>query len=139
MPEGAVLHPMATILAAVLAWLERQGARGRRVAGRDLIAALAVGVDVSTMLAIVTNAPIRFFRPATAGGFGAAAAIARLAGLDETGVKDTPGAQYAQTGGTLQPHVEGSAMLGLQVGFNARAAIMAADLAGAGFRGPRAP
>ena len=134
--EGAVLHPMATILAAVLAWVERAAARGQSVAGRDLIAALAVGVDVSTMLGIVTNAPIRFFRPATAGGFGAAAAIARLAGLDQTGVKDALGAQYAQTSGTLQPHVEGSAMLGMQVGFNARAAIMAADLAGAGFRGP---
>lgn len=134
--EGAVLHPMATILAAVLAWAERGAAQGQRVTGRDLIAALAVGVDVSTMLGIVTNAPIRFFRPATAGGFGAVAAIARLAGFDETGVKNALGAQYAQTSGTLQPHVEGSPMLGLQVGFNARAAIMAADLAGAGFRGP---
>jgi 2-methylcitrate dehydratase PrpD len=134
--EGAVLHPMATILAAVLAWAERESARGRPVAGADLMAALAVGVDVSTMLGIVTDAPIRFFRPATAGGFGAAAAIARLAGFDETRVMDTLGAQYAQASGTLQPHVEGSPMLGLQVGFNAAAAIRSADLAGAGFRGP---
>lgn len=134
--EGAVLHPMATILSAVMAWAEREAARGRRIAGRDLIAAMAVGVDVSTMLGIVTEAPIRFFRPATAGGFGAAAAIARLAGMDARGVLDTLGAQYSQASGTLQPHVEGSPMLGMQVGFNARAAIMSADLAAAGFRGP---
>jgi 2-methylcitrate dehydratase PrpD len=134
--EGAVLHPMATILSAVLAWAEREGARGRRIAGRDLIAALAVGVDVSTMLGLATRAPIRFFRPATAGGFGAAAAIARLAGMDVRGVLDTLGAQYAQCSGTLQPHAEGSPMLGMQVGFNARAAIVSADLAAAGFRGP---
>jgi aconitate decarboxylase len=134
--ERAVLHPMATILSAVLAWTEREAARGRHIHGRDLIAALAAGVDVSTMLGIVTDAPIQFFRPATAGGFGAAAAIARLAGMSVQGVLDTLGAQYAQTSGTLQPHAEGSPMLGLQVGFNAGAAIRSADLAEAGFRGP---
>lgn len=134
--EGAVLHPMATILSAVLAWAERESAKGRPVAGRDLITALAVGVDVSTMLGIVTEAPIRFFRPATAGGFGAVAAIAHLAGFDDRQVMDALGAQYAQCSGTLQPHAEGSPMLGMQVGFNARAAIMSADLAQAGFRGP---
>lgn len=134
--EGAVLHPMATILSATFAWLEREAARGRRIAGRDLIAALAVGVDTSTLLGLATRAPIRFFRPATAGGFGAAATIARLAGMDRRGTLDALGAQYAQASGTLQPHAEGSPMLGLQVGFNARAAIVSADLAAAGFRGP---
>ena len=134
--EGAVLHPMATILSAALAWAERESARGRPVPGADLIPALAVGVDVSTMLGLVTEAPIRFFRPALAGGFGAAAAIARLARFDERQVKDALGAQYAQASGTLQPHVEGSPMLGMQVGFNAAAAIRSVDLAAAGFRGP---
>jgi 2-methylcitrate dehydratase PrpD len=134
--EGAVLHPMATILSATFAWLEREAARGRRVGGRDFIAALAAGVDASTLLGLATKAPIRFFRPATAGGFGAAATIARLAGMDARRTMDALGAQYAQTSGTLQPHAEGSPMLGLQVGFNARAAIVATDLAAAGFRGP---
>lgn len=134
--EGAVLHPMATILAAVFAWAERAALQGRRIDGRALAASVAVGVDVATMLGIVTEAPLRFFRPATAGGFGAVAAIGRLAGFDARQLMDAFGTQYAQTSGTLQPHVEGSPMLGLQVGFNARAAIIAADLAAAGFRGP---
>ncbi len=134
--EGAVLHPMATILAAVLAFAEREAAAGRPVAGRDLIAAVAAGVDAACLLGLAATGPIRFFRPATAGGMGAAAALARLAGLDAEGVLDTLGAQYAQTSGTLQPHAEGSPMLGLQVGFNARAALCALDLARAGFRGP---
>lgn len=134
--EGAVLHPMATILGAVMAWAERQTTRGQKVPGSELIAALAVGVDVSTMLGVVTEAELRFFRPATAGGFGAVAAIGRLAGFDEGQMKDAFGAQYSQTSGTLQAHVEGSPMLGMQVGLNARAAIVSADLAAAGFRGP---
>jgi aconitate decarboxylase len=134
--EGAVLHPMATILGAVLAWSERQATRGETVKGHDLIAALAVGIDVSTMLGIVTNSELRFFRPATAGGFGAVAAIGKLAGFDQGRMKDAFGAQYSQTSGTLQAHVEGSPMLGMQVGLNARSAIVSADLAVAGFRGP---
>lgn len=134
--EGAVLHPMATILSAVFAWAERAKARGKKVSGEALITALALGVDVSTMLGVVTNAPLRFFRPATAGGFGATAAIASLSGFGEYAIKDALGAQYSQTSGTLQPHVEGSPMLGMQVGFNARASIVATDLAAAGIRGP---
>ena len=134
--EGAVLHPMATILGAVMAWSERQSGRGAPVTGYDLIAALAVGIDVSTLLGIATDSELRFFRPATAGGFGAVAAIGRLANFDETLLKNAFGAQYSQTSGTLQPHVEGSPMLGMQVGFNARAAIVSCDLAAAGFHGP---
>ncbi len=134
--EGAVLHPMATILSAVMAWAEREATQDRPVAGADLIVALAVGVDISTMLGVVTNSPLQFFRPALAGGFGAVAAIGKLAGFDQRQMMDAFGAQYAQASGTLQPHVEGSPMLGLQVGFNARAAINSTDLAKAGFRGP---
>ena len=89
--EGAVLHPMATILGAVMAWSERQATRGQKVHGNDLIAALVVGVDVSTMLGIATDSELRFFRPATAGGFGAAAAIGRLEGFDSQQMKDAFG------------------------------------------------
>ena len=134
--EGAVLHPMATVLGAVMAWSERQTARGYKVNGSNLITALALGVDVSTMLGVVTDSELRFFRPATAGGFGAVAAIGRLSGFDVNQMKDAFGAQYSQTSGTLQPHVEGSPMLGMQVGLNARSAIVSADLAAAGVRGP---
>ena len=134
--EGAVLHPMATIMGALMAWIEREKSRGNVISGKALITALALGVDVSTMLGVVTESPLEFFRPATAGGFGAATAIAKLAGFDELTLKNALGAQYSQTSGTLQAHVEGSPMLGMQVGFNSRAAIVACDLAQAGFRGP---
>ncbi|MEM8741191.1 MAG: MmgE/PrpD family protein [Pseudomonadota bacterium] len=134
--EGAVVHPMATVLSALMAYAERRSAAGRPVSGRDFLLALCIGVDVATLLGVAATGPVRFFRPATAGGFGATSAIARLEGLDAAGVKDALGAVYAQTSGTLQPHVEGSPMLGLQIGFNARAALAAVDLARAGLRGP---
>ena len=131
--EGAVLHPMATALAAALAVAERQGG----ISGRDLLTAVAVGVDIATGLGIASRSAMRFFRPSTAGGFGATATAARLMRLDEETLISAFGIQYAQTSGTLQPHVEGSATLPLQVGMNARAAVQSVDLARAGIKGPQ--
>lgn len=131
--EGAVVHVMATLLPALLAVAERAGG----VSGRDLIAAVAAGVDVAAGLGLASTAEFRFFRPAVAGGFGAAAGCARLAGLDATGILGAFGLQYAQTSGTMQPHVEGNVALPMQIGFNARAAVGAVDLASAGLAGPR--
>jgi aconitate decarboxylase len=131
--EGAVLHPMATLLPAALGYAEREGG----ISGRDLITAVAVGVDVSTSLGVATSTGLRFFRPATSGGFGAAAGVAKLAGLDEDGVLAALGLQYAQASGTMQAHTEGSMTLPLQVGLNGRAGLMSADFATAGAIGPR--
>lgn len=134
--EGAVVHPMATVLSALMAYVERRSAQGRPVNGQDFLLALAIGVDIATLLGVASKGPVRFFRPATAGGFGATAAIARLEGLDAGGVKNALGVMYGQTSGTLQPHTEGSPVLGLQIGFNARGALSAVDLAAAGLVGP---
>ncbi len=134
--EGAVVHPMATVLSALMAHAERRSAAGRPVNGQDFLLAVVLGVDVAAFMGIAATGPMQFFRPATAGGLGATAAIARLEKLDEDGIKDALGAMYSQTCGTLQPHAEGSPLLGLQIGFNARGALSALDLALAGFRGP---
>lgn len=130
--EPAVLHPMATLLSAALAYADREGG----VSGRDLIAAVAAGVDVSVSLGIASSAPLRFFRPASSGGFGATAALARLGGLGEARVVAAFGLQYAQASGTMQPHVEGSMALPMQIGFNSRAALCSVDLAREGATGP---
>lgn len=135
--EGAVVHPMATLLSALFAWTERETAQGRPVDGRRFLAAMAVGVDVAALIGVATDSPVRFFRPATAGGFGAVAAISNLAGFDAATTRSALGHMYGQTSGTLQPHLEGSPLLGLQIGFNARGAICATDLAAAGMPGPR--
>ena len=76
--EGAVVHTFTVPVAAGLAWAEREGGVG----GRDFLTALALGVDVACHLGVASKSPLRFFRPATAGAFGAAATIGRLAGFD---------------------------------------------------------
>ena len=134
--EGAVVHPMATLLCALFAWSERASQRGQPIDGRRFLTAVSVGVDIAGLIGAATKSGLRFFRPATAGGFGAAAGLANIAGFDEARVKNALGLQFAQASGTMQAHVEGTAALGLQIGFNARAAMNAVDAAEAGLAGP---
>ncbi|MEY3671010.1 MAG: hypothetical protein RI904_667 [Pseudomonadota bacterium] len=76
---------------------------------------------------------LRFFRPATSGGFGAVAGLANLRGFDAQRTLAAFGHQLAQVSGTMQGHTEGSVVLPLQVGMNARAALQSCDLAQSGF------
>ncbi len=131
--EGAVVHAMATLCAALLADVERRGG----ATGADVITAIAAGVDVAATLGLAARGAMRFFRPATAGTFGAVAALGKLGGLDAATLTSAFGLAYGQISGTLQPHVEGSPLLALQIGFAARAAVTAVDLARAGVSGPR--
>ena len=131
--EDAVLHPMATIMGALLSEIDR----GKVYSGKDLITAVAVGVDASSVLGLSSRSPMRFFRPSTAGAFGATAAIAKLRGFGVDEIINAFGATYGQISGTLQPHLEGSPVLGMQIGFCARASIAACDLAKEGLNGPK--
>jgi 2-methylcitrate dehydratase PrpD len=130
--EGAVVHPMATVLAALLAEAERSGPYG----GGDFLAALIAGVDVAAGLGVAVTSPVRFFRPATAGIFGSVAGLARLKGLARPVALDALGYGLAFASGTMQAHVEGTPALPIQVANAARGAIMALDLATAGLPGP---
>jgi 2-methylcitrate dehydratase PrpD len=131
--EGAVVHPMATLLSAVLAASERDGG----VDGKRLVAAVAAGTDVACSIGAAARSAMRFFRPANAGAFGAVAALANLWHFDVEAALNAFGIVYGHVSGTLQPHLEGSMQLGVQMGFNARGALTAADLAASGFAGPR--
>jgi aconitate decarboxylase len=127
--EGAVVHAMASVLPAALAAAEQCGG----VDGRALITAVAVGTDIAAGLGLASRAGFRFFRPATAGGFGAVAAAGRVLGLDRPALEAAFAWQLAQASGTMQAHTEGSPILPVQVGFNARAALQSCELAGLGF------
>lgn len=131
--EAAVVHPMATVVAALLAEAER----GDPVSGADFLTALSVGVDIATGLGLAATTPLKFFRPATAGIFGCVAALVSLRQLDEHVALDAFGLALAFAGGTMQAHVEGLATLPVQIAAAARGAIEAVDLARAGVPGPR--
>jgi aconitate decarboxylase len=130
--ERAVVHPMAVILATLFAVAERK----KNISGTAFLAALALAVDVATIIGMCATKPLRFFRPAMCGCLGAAAGAALLGGLDKEQMRNAFGIAYSQLAGTMQAHVEGTPALALQVAFAARAAVCAVDLASAGFRGP---
>lgn len=131
--EGAVVHAMATVLSALAAHAERRGG----VAGRDLIAAVTAGVDVAASLGLAAKGGMTFFRPATAGAFGAAAALGCVDGLAPDALVNVFGIVGGHACGTMQAHAEGSRLLAAQIAFNARGALTALDLAEAGLVGPR--
>ncbi len=133
--EGAVLHCMATLVPVLLAEAEARGG----VSGAELITAVVAGVDVACSLGLAARQGWRFFRPATSGGFGAVAGLARLRGFDAGRTLAAFGMQLGQASGTMQAHTEGSPLLPLQIGFNARAAMQSCDLAASGFPGLEAP
>ncbi|PKB73043.1 MAG: hypothetical protein BZY75_03950 [SAR202 cluster bacterium Io17-Chloro-G7] len=129
--DKAVLHPFTTALPVALAVAEVKGG----VTGRELLTAVALGVDVSCSIGISSRSPLSFFRPGTAGAFGATAAGGKIAGMDERTLGNAMGVVYSQICGTLQPHHEGAMVISMQTGFNARAAVTAISLASEGIIG----
>lgn len=135
--EPAVVHPMTVVFPSVVAWMQREHTQNGYIPnGKDLIKAICVGVDIAGGLGDVTTSPLQFFRPATAGALGAVAAINSISSPTTEAAMSALGVVYGQLSGTMQAHTEGAQVLALQVGFNARSAVNAIDLAQLGFVGP---
>jgi 2-methylcitrate dehydratase PrpD len=131
--DEAVVHAMTVVLPVAIASAERR----KGVSGADLIAAVTLGVDVAASLGVAATTGLRSFRPATAGALGGTAALGKLTGLDHYAMINAFSIAYGQTCGTMQAHTEGSSLLAMQMGFNARNAVVACDLAARGFDGPK--
>jgi 2-methylcitrate dehydratase PrpD len=125
--DAAVVHPMAVLLGAALATVD---CADRPVSGAEFLTAVTVGVDVGCRIGAASRSPMRFFRPATA-------AAARLSNFDQERMLAAMGITLAQLCGTMQAHLEGSALLPVQAGFNARNAVVSRDLAALEVSGAR--
>jgi 2-methylcitrate dehydratase PrpD len=140
--EPAVVHPMAVVLSTLLAFAEAESIRQRmqggawRPSGADFLTSCVIGVDVAALLGQAAKNKLRFFRPAMCGAFGATAGMAAWLGWDEHQTRSALGLTYSQLSGTMQAHLEGSAVLPMQIGFNTRAALTAIALARRGVQGP---
>lgn len=131
--EGAVVHAMSAVVPAVMAAADRRGGTDPEA----VIAAIAVGVDIACGLGLAADSGLTFFRPATAGIFGASAAAARIAGVQASAFVDVLGLAHAHAAGTMQAHSEGSIALPLQLANAARSALQVVDLVRHGLTGPR--
>ncbi|MDP6389363.1 MAG: MmgE/PrpD family protein [Alphaproteobacteria bacterium] len=129
------LHPGAVVVPAALAVGEKLDA-----SGEDLMAAIAAGYEVM----IRTSAALD---PSTArlqgwhitgvtGTFGAATACARLLGLDGEKTSWALGIAGTQSSGLFAFNADGAMTKRFHAGDAARAGVVAAELAAAGFTGP---
>jgi 2-methylcitrate dehydratase PrpD len=128
----AYFHFSPPIFSAALAVAEKKHA-----AGRNLLVALVAGCDVVARLSSAVNPAHRdrgFHTTAACGIFGAAAASAKLLGLDSNGMMSALGLAGAQASGLMEFY--GTSM---QKRFNpgpaARGGVVSAILASMGFTG----
>jgi 2-methylcitrate dehydratase PrpD len=134
--EPGVILPAAPVFAALMAKTEQLLAQGRAPSGRDLVRAFTVALEVSCTLAAASHSAMFFFRPATTGVFSALAALACLDPLPREWLRYAFGIAYSQACGPMQAHEEGSMMLAMQMGFAARNAVQAYDMARVGITAP---
>jgi 2-methylcitrate dehydratase PrpD len=131
---AATLHPGAPVIPAALA-----AAQMTNASGATTLAAIIVGYEVVCRVALALPAGEHYkqgFHPtATCGAFGAAAAAARVFGLDAAGVASALGVALSQTAGSLQFLQTGAWTKRFQVGWAAMAGLVAATLASKGFKG----
>ncbi len=130
-----IIHPTAPVAPALLALAE-----GRRIAGRDLVLALALGIEVACRIGNAVS-PEHYRRgwhiTATCGVFGAALAVGKLLGLDRERLVWALGTASAQSGGLVE--TLGFMAKSFGVGSAARNGLLAALLAERGFDGPALP
>ena len=128
------LHPGAPVIPAALAAGEMVGA-----SGADVLAGIIAGYEVTCRVALALPAAEHYDRgyhpTATCGAFGAAAAAARVLGLDADGVAGALGTVLSQAAGSLQFLVNGAWTKRFQVGWAANNGLMAATLVREGFKG----
>jgi len=129
--DSSAMHTHVSALPAALALAEERG----KVGGKELITAVALGVDITCRIASAIATPLSWIRTATCGSFGAAAAAAKTLGLREREVLNTLGIVYSQTAGNAQCLVDGGLVKRMQPGFSARSAVLSAALASKGITG----
>jgi 2-methylcitrate dehydratase PrpD len=133
--EGGPVHAGAVIVPAVLAVCERE-----HVKGADALAGIAVGAELMCRASLVAPKRIHkasFHPTAVLGAVGAAAGVATALRLSEKQFVDTLGIVGSMASGIIEYLAEGSWTKRFHPGWAAQSAIRAADLARAGFIGPR--
>ncbi len=125
-------HIDAVVIPAAIAVAEHVHADGTA-----LVAAIAAGNELAYRLARAGQARRGWFRTSVYGVFGAAAASARLLGLDADQTLSALGLALGQACGTQQGHLERTLSKRLLTGFAARAGVHSALLAQRGISGPR--
>jgi 2-methylcitrate dehydratase PrpD len=133
--EGGPVHAGAVIVPSVLAVAERE-----KVHGKEALRAIAVGVELMCRASLVAPKLIHkagFHPTAVLGAMAAAAAAATALRLPKPQFVNALGIAGSMAAGIIEYLAEGAWTKRLHPGWAAQSGIRAADLARAGFVGPR--
>ncbi len=135
---AAIVHAAAPIVPAALAAAELTGA-----SGADTLVGIVAGYEAALRIALALPPGAHYergFHPsATCGVFGAAAATARVLGLDPAATASAFGIALSQAAGSLQFLANGAWTKRFQVGWAGMAGFVAAMLAREGYKGAAEP
>lgn len=134
--DAAPVHPNASLIPAVLALAQ---AHGEPLPGKELLAAVAVGCDISCRLGLSLRRPLEeggWYPPPILGAMGAVAGAARLLRLTPEQLLDAWSLMLLQNSCSGQIiHSADSTIRAVREAFPAQAAVDCVRLAKAGVRG----
>jgi 2-methylcitrate dehydratase PrpD len=130
---GGSIHPGVSVLGAVLAMCDSLGG----VSGRDVLLAVALGLDVSCRIALASTLDRGWHRTSAMGVFGATAAAGKLLRLTPEQMLAGFGIAYSHAAGNRQCILDGALTKRMQAGQAASAGVFSAVLAQTGFTGAR--
>jgi len=133
--DEVAVHPTAATLPAALAVAERKG----KVNGKEFISAIALGNDLIIRLALGITVDISehgWLSPQLFGNFGAAAAAAKILGLNEEQISDALGITLSQAAGSLEVGMgTGSMVRAVRDAFTGKVGVISALMAQRGLSG----
>ena len=134
--EGSFVHPSVITIPAALAVADMLGT----VTGREVITAIALGVDVACRLAAAARPGISAFEngwhnTTLYGYFAAAAVTGKLMGLTHSQMVSALGIAFHQAAGNSQAHIDGALTKRMGPGFASYGGLLSARLAHRGVRG----
>lgn len=132
---ATITHPTGPVAAAIFAASHALSLAGKPVSGSNLLASLAVGVELecrlSNAIAAGGQSHMGWYMTGLSGGVGAAAAVARLLGLTKVQTVSCIGLAGAQACGLRATH--GSMAIAYVPGLAARNGLVSAYMAAADF------
>ena len=131
--QRGALHANVAVLPAALAMAEREG----NVSGKDLITAVAIGVDVACRVGLGIVGILKWTVTSLGGYFGATMAAGKILGLDERTQHNALGIVYSQCAGASQSIAERTLVKRIQNALGAKAGILSVLLAQKGITGPK--
>jgi 2-methylcitrate dehydratase PrpD len=136
--DAAPVHPNASLVPALLALADARGASADR-----LLAAMAIGCDLTCRLALALGRPMEaggWYPPPILGAIGAAAGAARVLGLDAARTRSALSLALCQASAPGEiKHSRATTVRAVREAFPAQAAVIAALLAEGGVVGFETP